>query len=137
MADYSVKKIHHLGFVVHDLDKTLEKWEALFGVKAEICEKPELNVRYGAMEIGGVSFVINESTKPGSRWEKFLDEHGEGLEHVALEVDDIDNASEAAQERGFELRFDQQKLIHGLMTNFVEGMGVTDVEFMGPDKSSK
>jgi len=134
MAEYDVKGVHHLGFVVHNLDESLKKWEALFGVKAEICVKPELNVRYGALDIGGVTFVLNESTKAGSRWEKFLEIHGEGLEHVALEVDDIDKASEAAQAKGFELRFKEQKLIHGLMTNFVEDMGVTDVEFMGPAK---
>jgi len=134
MAEYEVKGVHHLGFVVRDLDEALKKWEPLFGVKAEICVRPELDVRYGAIKLAGVTFVLNESTRPGSRWEKFLDEHGEGLEHVAFEVDDIDKASDAAQSAGFELRFKEQKLIHGLMTNFVENVGVTDVEFMGPVK---
>jgi len=136
MSEFTVKGIHHLGFVVRSLDESLKKWETLFGVKAEIRERPELNVRYGALKIGGVTFVLNESTKPGSRWEKFLENHGEGLEHVALEVDDIDKATEAARQRGFELRFQDLKLIHGLLTNFVEGVGVVDIEFMGPDKAS-
>ena len=134
MANFEVKGIHHFGFVVKNLDATLKKWEALFGIKAEIHENPDLNVRLALLNIGGINFVLNESTKAGSRWEKFLETHGEGLEHVAFVVDDIDKASEAATKNGLALRFEKQFLIHGLLTNFVESMDATDVELMGPIK---
>jgi methylmalonyl-CoA/ethylmalonyl-CoA epimerase len=134
MNGFEVKGIHHLGFVVKDLDATLRKWEPLFGVKAEIKENPDLHVRLGSIKLGNIKFVFNESTKPGSRWEKFLETRGEGLEHVAFEVDDLEAASEKARASGLHLRFEQHKPIHGLLTNFVEGMFATDVELMGPGK---
>jgi 4-hydroxyphenylpyruvate dioxygenase-like putative hemolysin len=134
MSDFEVRGIHHLGFVVKDLDATLKKWEALFGVKAEIKENPDLQVRLGSIRLGNIKFVFNESTKTGSRWEKYIEAHGEGLEHIALEIDDIEAASEKARVSGLDLRFEQHKPMYGYLTNFVEGMHATDVEFMGPEK---
>ena len=134
MSDFEVKGVHHLGFVVKDLDSTLKKWEALFGQKAKISVNPDLQVRLGSIILGNVKFVFNESTVPGSRWEKYIEKNGEGLEHIALEVDDIESATGAANKAGLELRFDEHKDIHGLLTNFVENMVATDVEFMGPQK---
>ncbi len=134
MKSFSTKRVHHLGFVVANLDETLRAWEALFGVKAEIKENPDLQVRLGAFDIAGIRFVLNESTHPDSRWAKFLNENGEGLEHIAFEVDDIDMAADGAQAAGLPLRFSEHKLIHGLLTNFVDQdrMHGTAVEFMGP-----
>ena len=134
MSNFEIKGVHHLGFVVKDLDATLEKWEALFGQKADIKVNPDLDVRLGALTLGNIRFVFNESTKAGSRWEKYIEENGEGLEHIALEVDDIEAAAGQAKSAGLELRFKEHKPIHGLLTNFVEGMVATDVEFMGPEK---
>ncbi len=134
MSDFQVKGINHLGFVVKDLDATLKQWEPLFGVKAEIKENPDLQVRLGVISLGNIRFVFNESTQAGSRWEKYLEANGEGLEHVAFEIDDIEAACEKARGSGLELRFEQHKPMHGLLTNFVEGMHAVDVELMGPEK---
>ena len=134
MAGFEVKGVHHLGFVVKDLDATLKKWEALFGVKASISENPDLQVRLGAISLGNVRFVFNESTQAGSRWEKYIEENGEGLEHVAFEIDDIYGGADQAKAAGLELRFPQHKPMHDLLTNFVEGMIATDVEFMAPEE---
>lgn len=134
MSNFEIKGVHHLGFVVKDLDATLKKWEALFGQKADIKVNPDLDVRLGALTLGNIRFVFNESTKAGSRWEKYIEENGEGLEHIALEVDDIEAAAGQAKAAGLDLRFTEHKPIHGLLTNFVEDMVATDVEFMGPEK---
>ncbi len=134
MSQVQVKKVHHLGFVVRDLDETLRAWEALFGLKAEIEVNEELNVRLGAFELAGIRFVFNESTQPGSRWDEYLKENGEGLEHAAFEVDCIETAAQAAREAGLPLRFAEHKEIHGLLTNFVgqQHAHATAIEFMGP-----
>ncbi len=136
MTSFSTKSVHHLGFVVANLDETLKAWEALFGVEAEIKVNPDLQVRLGAFDIAGIHFVFNESTHPDSRWAKFLNENGEGLEHIAFEVDNIDKAADKVVEVGLPLRFAEHKLIHGLLTNFVgqDKMHGTAVEFMGPER---
>ena len=135
MSSFTTKKVHHLGFVVANLDETLKAWEAMFGVKAEISENAELQVRLGAFDIAGIRFVFNESTHPDSRWAKYLNENGEGLEHIAFEVDSIEKAAETVTQAGLPLRFPEHKYIHGLLTNFVDQDKVhgTAVEFMGPE----
>lgn len=136
MSSFTTKSVHHLGFVVANLDETLKAWEAMFGVKAEISENAELQVRLGAFNVAGIRFVFNESTHPDSRWAKYLNENGEGLEHIAFEVDSIDKAAETVTDAGLPLRFAEHKLIHGLLTNFVDQDKVhgTAVEFMGPER---
>ena len=135
MATFTVKKVHHLGFVVKNLNETLEAWESVFGVKAEIKENPDLQVRLGSLDLGGVTFVFNESTHPESRWAKYLEANGEGLEHVALEIDDIEAATRVIKEAGYTLRFEEHKPMHGLLTNFVDQiqMKAANAELMGPE----
>jgi len=134
MSQVKVKKVHHLGFVVRNLDETLKAWEALFGVKADIKVNEDLQVRLGAFELAGIRFVFNESTHPDSRWAKYLEANGEGLEHAAFEVDSIEVAAQAAKDAGLPLLFPEHKEIHGLLTNFVpqDHAHGTAVEFMGP-----
>lgn len=109
MAKATLKKIHHLGFVVQDLNATLKIWEELFGVKAQIKEKLELHVRLGIIEIAGVRVVFNESTHPKSRWARYLNAYGEGLEHIAVEVENLEVAMEAAQDLRLPLRYADPK----------------------------
>ena len=129
-----VTRIHHMGFIVQNLDETLSVWEKLFNVKAEIKENPELQVRLGSMVIGGVKFVFNESTAPGSRWDTFLRERGEGLEHIAFEVTDINDACATATALDLRVRFAEHKPMYGTLSNFIEkdGLHATIVEFMEP-----
>jgi len=138
MPSYRVARIHHMGFVVEDLDETLRVWEGLFGIKAEVKENPELQVRLGSMVLGGVKFVFNESTAPGSRWEEFLKANGEGLEHIALEVTDINEACETAKALNLTVRFAEHKPMYDTLSNFIEkdGLHATIVEVMEPVKAS-
>ncbi len=135
MSTFEVKKVHHLGFVVRDLDETLKVWEGIFGVKAEIKVNPDLQVRLGAFNLAGIRFVFNESTHPDSRWASYLETNGEGLEHAAFEVDSIETATERTEAMGISLRFDEHKPLHGLLTNFIDESIAhgTAIEFMGPD----
>ena len=134
MSENTITRIHHMGFVVKDLEETVRVWERLFGVKAQIKENPDLQVRLASMEIAGIKFVFNTSTAPGSRWEQFINEHGEGLEHVAFEVTDIEDGCRTARELGLRVRFAEHKPMYDTISNFIEQAGVhaTTLEFMQP-----
>lgn len=134
MSQNKVRRIHHIGFVVSNLDETLRVWEELFQIKAEIKENPDLQVRLGSMVVGGVKFVFNESTAPGSRWDRFLAARGEGVEHIALEVTGIDEACKTARALGLEVRFAEHKPMYGTLSNFIEkdGLHAVTVELMEP-----
>ena len=134
MPHNTITRIHHIGFVVSNLDETLRVWEGLLGIKAEVKENPDLQVRLGSMVVGGVKFVFNESTAPGSRWDRFLADNGEGVEHIALEVTDIDDACRTAKSLGLEVRFPEHKPMYGTLSNFIEksGLHAATIEMMEP-----
>lgn len=136
MSKFEVTGINHMGFVVENVDDTMRVWEALFGVKGEIHENKELKVRYGSLVIGGVKFAFNQSTDPTSRWAKFLNENGEGLEHLALTISDLEEACKTAKTLNLHIRFKEHKPMHGCITNFVEkdDLHATSVELMEPAK---
>ena len=132
MAKAKLKKIHHLGFVVQDLDAPLKIWKELFGVTAQIKEKPELHVRLGIIEIAGVMVVFNESTHPESRWARYLNSYGEGLEHIAVEVKNFEEAMEAAQDLELPLRYAEPKPMYEFLTKTVDGISGTGLELVKP-----
>lgn len=134
MEDFNVKAIDHIRFVVKDLESTIKKWETVFGIELSISENKDHHIRSASLTLGGTRFVFNEPTQAGCELDQYIQSYGEGLEHIAFVIDDIETAAERTKKAGLALRFDQHKSAHGYLTNFVEKMPVTDVEFMGPEK---
>lgn len=134
MGKFEVKGINHIGFVVKNADETLRVWEAIFGVERETFENKELMARGGSLVLGGVRFTFNESTDPSSRWAKFLEDHGEGLEHIALTISDIDDACESAKVVNVYPRLKEHKPYMGCLTNFFNrgDLHATALELMEP-----
>ena len=52
---------------------------------------------------GGVEIDLLEPMGPDSTVAKFLEKRGEGLHHIALEVDDIDNDLKEMEKKGIQL----------------------------------
>ncbi len=58
----------------------------------------------GAFKIGkGAEIDLVMPTSPDSAVAKFLEKRGEGLHHVALEVDDINGELKSAESKGIQL----------------------------------
>ena len=85
-----MKKIEHIGIAVKSLDAAIPVYEKLLQSK---CYKTELveseNVRTAFFQIGETKIELLESTTPDGVIAKFIDKKGEGLHHIAFEVDDI------------------------------------------------
>jgi len=122
MSGFEVKAIHHLGFVVGNVDETMRIWETLLGIKGEICNEDKEQIRYGSLVINGVrfSFTQSTSTDPTDRYAKFLSKNGDGLEHVALEVSDIEEACQEARVLNLDVRFEEHKTMRTCKLNFIE-----------------
>jgi len=84
-----LKKIDHIGIVVKDLEKALKFYKDKLGLHVECIEiSDEWKVRVAFLPIGEVMIELVEPVK-GSPIDKLIDEKGEGLHHIAVEVDDI------------------------------------------------
>jgi methylmalonyl-CoA/ethylmalonyl-CoA epimerase len=99
-----IKKVHHIGIAVNDLRESAALFEKLLGVKAHITDAPCQKVSEARFIIGdGTEINLLEPTGPDSTVAKFLEKRGEGLHHVALEVDDIDEGLREMESKGFRL----------------------------------
>jgi methylmalonyl-CoA epimerase len=99
-----IKRVHHIGIAVNNLQESAALFEKLLGVKAHIEEASSQKVTEAVFKIGDdVEISLLEPMSPDSAVAKFLEKRGEGLHHIALEVDDINAELKAMEKKGIQL----------------------------------
>jgi methylmalonyl-CoA/ethylmalonyl-CoA epimerase len=99
-----IKRVHHIGVAVSNLKVSAVLFERLLGVRAHIQGAPSQRVTEACFKIGDeVEIDLIEPMGPDSAVAKFLEKRGEGLHHIALEVDDINVALKEMEKKGFQL----------------------------------
>jgi methylmalonyl-CoA epimerase len=99
-----IKRVHHIGIAVNNLKESVALFEKLLGVKAHIEEVPLQKVTEAIFKIGDdVEISLIEPMGSDSAVAKFLEKRGEGLHHLALEVDDINTELKAMEKKGIQL----------------------------------
>jgi len=97
-------QISHIGIAVRDLDEAIKTYTEALGIKLdEIVESPETGMKAAMLSIGGSALELlapigNEGVIP-----KFLENRGEGIHHVSIEVDDIVKSLESLSAQGIRL----------------------------------
>jgi methylmalonyl-CoA/ethylmalonyl-CoA epimerase len=82
-------KIDHLGIAVEDLNQAAKVYEAMGLLVARTADVPEQKVRVAFIPIGDTRIELVQPTSPDSAVARYLEQRGQGLHHVALQVDDI------------------------------------------------
>ena len=99
-----IKRVHHIGIAVKNLKESAAIYEKLLGIKPHIESTPCQQVSEAIFKIGNeVEIDLIEPTGPDSAVAKFLEKRGEGLHHIALEVDDINSELKAVEKKGVQL----------------------------------
>lgn len=105
-----MRKIEHLGIAVKDLESSKKMYESLLKTKAYKEERVESEgVSTLFFKIGESKIELLEATTKDSPIATFIEKKGEGLHHIAFEVDDIDAEIKRLQEEGFQLIHKQAK----------------------------
>ncbi len=87
-----VKAVNHIGIAVRSIDAQRPFYEGTLGAVFEGVEDvPDQKVRVGFFRIGDVRLELLEPTEPTSTVAGFLEKRGEGLHHVALTVERIED----------------------------------------------
>lgn len=88
-----IKRIAHLGLAVKDLDPPKKLYGEHFNLefKGEEVVAPQ-KVQVSFFKVGEANIELLLPTAPDSPVAKFLETRGEGFHHLALEVEDIDQA---------------------------------------------
>lgn len=96
-----IKRIHHINFIVRDLDEAMEQYRKLFGDPVGLPEElPQRGVRLARFKIGETWIVLVQPVNSDGVPAQYLKEHGEGFFLVSCEVDDVKEAAEQASIKG-------------------------------------
>jgi methylmalonyl-CoA/ethylmalonyl-CoA epimerase len=99
-----MKKIEHIGIAVKKLSFSIPLFEKLLNTpcyKTEVVESEQVNTAF--FEKGESKVELIEAYAPGSVINKFIEKKGEGLHHIAFEVEDLDAEIERLVKEGFTL----------------------------------
>jgi methylmalonyl-CoA epimerase len=99
-----IKRVHHIGIAVKNLKESAALFEMLLGIKAEIHGAPTQRVTEACFKLGSeVEIDLLEPMGEDSAVAKFLEKRGEGLHHIALEVEDINAGLKEMEHKGIQL----------------------------------
>jgi len=85
-----MRKIEHIGIAVKDLEVSNNLFEKLFGAAPYKSEEVESEgVRTSFFMNGPNKIELLEATAPDSPIAKFIEKKGEGIHHIAFDVEDI------------------------------------------------
>ncbi|CAM3745573.1 methylmalonyl-CoA epimerase [Cytobacillus oceanisediminis] len=118
-----IKKVDHIGIAVRSLDKALPFYtETLQLPFLGIEEVESQGVKVAFIKAGETKLELLEPTSPESPIAQFIEKRGEGLHHVALGVDSIQERINEMKEKGIRMLQDTPK----------PGAGGAQVAFMHP-----
>lgn len=99
-----IKRVNHVAIAVKSTEETLEALANLFGLKPSRTEDvPEQGVKGTIIPIGDGEIELLEPIDPEGTVAKFIERRGEGIHHICLEVDDVDEELRSLAARGVEL----------------------------------
>ena len=103
-----LKKIHHVGVVVPDLENAMRFWRDLLGLHLTKTQTvADQGVKAALLQAGETEIELLEPLNPENGVGKFLARRGGGLHHVCFESDDVARELEAAKAKGIPV-IDQQ-----------------------------
>jgi methylmalonyl-CoA/ethylmalonyl-CoA epimerase len=97
-------RIEHIGIAVKNLKESIDLYEQLLNTP---CYKTELveteHVATAFFKVGDSKIELLESSNPDSAIAKFLEKKGQGIHHIAYEVENIHAEMKRLEALGFEL----------------------------------
>lgn len=103
-------RLEHLGIAVKNLEESNELFEKILGRPFYKIEEVESeHVKTAFFKIGESKIELLEATAPESAIAKYVEKRGEGIHHVAFEVEDIHAEMERLKQEGFRLLNEEPK----------------------------
>ncbi len=118
-----ILKIDHVGIAVNSIDDGKSFWSDILGLDFEGTETvSEQKVTTAFFPVGESEVELLQSTAPDGPVAKYIEKRGQGIQHVAFRVEDIDATLAELKEKGIKL-IDQQPRI---------GAGGAKIAFLHP-----
>jgi len=105
-----MNKIEHIGIAVKSIENSNDLFEKLFGEPHYKIEDVESEgVKTSFFKIGKNKIELLEATNENSPIAKFIEKKGEGIHHIAFDVDDIKKEIKRLKKEGFIVLNDKPK----------------------------
>ena len=99
-----VLKIDHLGIAVNSIDDGKKFWSDVLGLEFEGAETvEEQKVTTAFFPVGQSEVELLESTAPDGPVAKYIEKKGQGIQHIAFRVENIEEALNELKEKGIQL----------------------------------
>lgn len=122
-----ILKIDHLGIAVNSIENGKNFWSDVLGLKFEGTETvAEQKVTTAFFPVGESEVELLESTAPDGPVAKFIEKKGEGIQHVAFRVENIEAALEELKQKGIKLIDEKPR----------KGAGGAKIAFLHPKATS-
>lgn len=100
----NIKKINHVAIVVRDIKQALGFWETALGLKLDhIEEVPSQQSKVAFIPVGESEIELVQPTTDDSGMAAYLEKKGEGMHHLCVEVENIDEILKILAEQGVRL----------------------------------
>ena len=128
----TVMKLDHVGIIVKNVDATAAAIERTIGLNLTETANYKDILRIGFMPIGGMDIELLEPTTSEGLNAEFLRDRGEGVHHMAFQVDNLDAAVAAAVEQGAQVILGPTEGARGKRIVFLAGdeLGGTIIELL-------
>jgi methylmalonyl-CoA/ethylmalonyl-CoA epimerase len=122
-----ILKIDHLGIAVNKIEDGKKFWTDVLGLEFEGSETvAEQKVTTAFFPVGESEVELLESTAPDGPIAKYIEKRGEGLQHIAFRVENIEAALEELKEKGIRLIDEKPR----------KGAGGAKIAFLHPKSTS-
>lgn len=96
--------IDHIAIAVKDIEATAEIFERAFGIGLSGVESiPDRFLEIGMLELNNTKVELVEGKSPEAAVSKFIAKRGEGIHHICVRVENIDEAIAHLKANGFRL----------------------------------
>ncbi len=128
----ALSKIDHIGIAVSDLESAKRFYEEALGLRVTREETLD-EMKIAFLPIGEVNLELIQSTTDEGVIAKFIAKRGEGVHHIAYQVEDVSSVLDALKAQGVkvvddaprpgahgtEVAFVHPKSTHGVLTELV------------------
>lgn len=106
-----VKRLDHIAIAVQDLESSLEFYKQQLGLECiEIETVEEQGVRVAKLDVGNTHIELLEPLGPDTPVGRYISKKGQGLHHICVGVDDIDEGIESLKSSGTRMIDEKHKI---------------------------
>ncbi|MDN5352579.1 MAG: methylmalonyl-CoA/ethylmalonyl-CoA epimerase [Clostridiales bacterium] len=121
-------KVDHIGIAVKNLEETLQFYETVLGLElsgTEVVDSQKVKVAF--LPVGDTEIELLESTDEDGPIARFIEKNGEGIQHIAFRVDDIEEAIQYMKDKGMKMLDEKPRY----------GAGGAQIAFVHPKSSHR